>query len=260
MVELPPKYNKELLTDIALHSNDFLSAQITAEHRTAAELLTRSTTLSEYLNLCHTHLSQAIAVKADLTLSTQGDGVPNIKGKTRPHFMCPWPDFADSQNPAWLGLRETYPLSNPRVFPHLAYLNTCGQDITICLLANESGVAYLQRPSVKNPVSKILHHLHTLPDLRDGFHLDSTGVGFDNHPDALSDRAEEVIENMADLTLRRPLTPVRHTSNPPDPLWPDQICVYTTKVEGEPTNRVAFIIECKPPHKITPDLLRLSLS
>ncbi|KAI9767945.1 MAG: hypothetical protein M1839_004309 [Geoglossum umbratile] len=158
-----------------------------AEHRTAAELLIRPTTLSEYLDLCLTHLFQAIAVKADLTLSTQGDGVPN--------------------NSAWLGLRETYSLSNPRVFPHLAYLNTCGQDIAVRLLASKPGVAYLQRLSVENPVSKILHHLHTLPHLREGFHLDSTGVAFDNQPNALSDRAEEVIEKMAGLTLRRPLTP-----------------------------------------------------
>ncbi|KAI9781063.1 MAG: hypothetical protein M1839_006340 [Geoglossum umbratile] len=213
----------------------------------AAELekLTRLTTLSEFLDLCHTHLFQTIAVQTDPSLSTQGDGVTSVKGKTRPRFICPWPDFGDTLNSTWDRLRDAYPPSNPRAFHHLACLKTCGEEITTRLLASEPDVAYLMRLAIKSPTSKILRYLHTLPELREEFHLDSTGIVFDNHPNALSDRAEEVIlKKMAHQTLR-PSTP---------------ICVYTTEVGGKATNKVAFVIEYKPPHLITTDLLRLALS
>ncbi|KAI9775099.1 MAG: hypothetical protein M1839_001451 [Geoglossum umbratile] len=191
-------------------------------------------------------------------LTTQGDGITDIKGKTHPHFIRPWADFLKIQDSTWKRLRNAYPPSGPRAFDPLAYFKSCGNSISKRLLTSELDVAFLHRLSVENPVSDILSYLHTLPDVREEFSLKSTSVGFDNSPNALS-AADEAIQNRANMT-RTHSTPILCTPPaPPGPTKADQICVYATEVNGRPTDGVAFSVEHQSPHNITLDLLRVAL-
>lgn len=56
----------------------------------------QESTLTEYLSLCHEHLSESISVQTDKSLSTQGDP-SNADGKLRPDYLQPWEDFIDTQ-------------------------------------------------------------------------------------------------------------------------------------------------------------------
>ncbi|KAI9769446.1 MAG: hypothetical protein M1839_003660 [Geoglossum umbratile] len=226
----------------------------------AAELrkLARNTTLPEYLDFCHTYLFQRFTVRTNKERTTQGNSVPGVEDLTHPHFICPWADFLKIQDSTWKRLRRAYPPVSPRPFDPLASLKSCGNNsISKRLLASELDVSFLQHVSVENPVSDILSYLHTLPDVQEEFGLKSTGVVFDNPPNALS-VADEAIQKRAQMARTRS-TPILCTPTPPGHTKADRICVYTTEVNGRPTNRVAFTIEHLPPHKITLDLLRLAL-
>ncbi|KAI9780335.1 MAG: hypothetical protein M1839_006758 [Geoglossum umbratile] len=226
----------------------------------AAELrkLACNTTLPEYLDFCHTYLFQTFTIPTNKELTTQDDVITNIKGMTHPHFILPWVDFPKIQDSTWKRLRHAYPPAGPRAFDPLAYFKSCGNSISKRLLTSELNISFLHRLSVENPVSDILNYLHTLPDVEEEFGLKSTGVIFDNPPNALIVDDKAIPER--DNTACTNSTPILCTPpTPPGPLKADQICVYTTEVNGRPTNRIAFTVEHQSPQKISLDLLRVAL-
>ena len=56
----------------------------------------RQTTLIEYLDLCHEHLSKSISIQTVKSQSTQGDP-SNAKAKIRPDYLHSWEDFLETQ-------------------------------------------------------------------------------------------------------------------------------------------------------------------
>ncbi|KAM0272852.1 hypothetical protein ACHAQH_008566 [Verticillium albo-atrum] len=80
------------------------------------------------------------------------------------------------------------------------------------------------------------------------------GIVFDNHPHAISDVAQEVVDRETPST---PQTPDhRHDLNQ---LRPDQICVYRSNDRLPDSRTMVFVAEYKPPHKLTAPYLRLGL-
>lgn len=210
----------------------------------------RKTTLTEYLHLCHQHLSESISVQADKSRSTQGDP-SNAQGKLRPDHIRPWDDFLEVQKKTLELLYFSYPAdARPRVFENANFIETLGERVASRKLASEEDLQHLQRDIVETPVTKIIEHLQSMDDVRNEFDL-AEGIEFDNHLNALSDDAEEVTQRLEQQSLQ-PFTPRRPALYKPR-LRPDQICVYTT-VEG--LRKPAFVVEYKAPHKLTLAMLR----
>ncbi|KAF9785671.1 hypothetical protein IL306_004728, partial [Fusarium sp. DS 682] len=81
------------------------------------------------------------------------------------------------------------------------------------------------------------------------------GVVFEDHPQALSDVAEEVVER------ETPSTPPRTPDHRRDlnQLRPDQICVYRSDNTLSSRRTMVYVSEYKPPHKLTAPHLRFGL-
>ena len=206
---------------------------------------TRGTTLTEYLSLCHEHLSKSMSVEINKSLSTQGDP-SNADGKLRPDYLRPWEDFLDTQKKTLELLYSIYPSDDmPRVFETRNQIQGHGKKVASRKLASEQDLEYLQRDIVETPVSLIVEHLKSLDDVRNELGL-AGGIQFYNHPNTLRNDADEVAQRLEAQQLG-PSTPPR--SGPfTFPSRPDQICVYTT-VEG--VKKLALVVEYKAPHKLT---------
>ena len=213
-----------------------------------AERLTRPTTLSEYLCGCHDGLYKAFKVQQDKSLTTKGT-VTNPEGKICPTYLRPWTDFVEQQHETFcqLALTEEDSRDSPRAFASLQHLEELGRDHALRKIASEKDLEIFERATLENPVAYIFQHLYSRPETRATFNL-SSEIEFENHPNTLSESAEEVTE-------RRPSTPI-HSSSPSTALRADQICVYTTM---DKRRIPVLIVEYKAPHKLTLPHLRLGL-
>ncbi|KAH6881022.1 hypothetical protein B0T10DRAFT_463531 [Thelonectria olida] len=111
-------------------------------------------------------------------------------------------------------------------------------------VANERDLEYVQHSIVEGPVSNILHVMRDNDVARRHFDL-GNGIVFDNHPNSLSDSAEEPTQ--------------RRNANSQSQLRADQVCVYKHDDMDPAWRSLAFVIEYKPPHKPTLPHLRLGL-
>ena len=104
------------------------------------------------------------------------------------------------------------------------------------------------------PVTCIINHLRSIDVVHDEFNL-GNGVTFENHANALSDTADETAQRL-ESQRRSPSTP---GNSPPGStrLQPDKICVYAGAKGGK--RSLAFVVEYKPPQKLTLARLRLGL-
>ena len=223
------------------------------ERAEEAEQRTRKTTLTEYLDFCHTYLFQSISIQTDKSLSTQGD-ITSPKDKLRPNRLYPWNDFLAIQKDTQERLQLVYTDYNKqRIFESLAFIEELGRRVASRKVASEGDLANLQRETIETPVASIISHLQSLDVVQDGFTL-GNGIFFDNHPNALSDAAEEVSQRLENL---QPFTPTRTKPSFSD-LRADQICVYTD-TEDDALRKLAFVVEYKAPHKLTLASLRFGL-
>ncbi|RAL59462.1 hypothetical protein DID88_006578 [Monilinia fructigena] len=214
----------------------------------------RKTTLAEYLDLCHTHLFRSISVQTNKSLTTQGD-VTSPKGKLRPNRLCPWIDFLSTQKHTQERLQSAYTdHSEKRIFENFSFIKGLGERVASRKIASEGDLANLQRATIETPVASIIGHLQSLDSVQDEFNI-GDGIFFDNHPNTLSDTAEEVSQRLKNL---QPFTPTRST-----PLFSglraDQICVYTTAENKDTLRKLAFVVEYKAPHKLNLASLRSGL-
>ena len=209
---------------------------------------TRQTTLTEYLSLCHEHLSESITVETNKSLSTQGDP-SNAKGKLRPDLLKPWEGFIETQKETLESLYAVYPSDNmPQHFDPRTFIKTQGEKVALRKLASEQDLVFLQRDTVETPVTGIVAHLKSLDIVRNEFEL-ARGIEFHSHLNPLNEELAQQLEAQQKL---EPTTPRRL---PPSisHCRPDQICVYTTFDDGaQPT----LVVEYKAPHKVTCDHLR----
>ncbi len=217
-----------------------------------AERRTQPTTLHGYLRGCHDGPFQAFSVQKNKSLTTKGT-LTNPEGKICPTYLRPWTGFAEQQQGAFYQLPLTGDDSSgsPRVFASLQYLEELGRDCALRQIASEKDLESFKRVTLENPIAYIIQYLYSQPESRAIFNL-SSAIGFENHPNTLSEQADEVIER---LERPQPSTPIR-SSSPSTTLRADQICVYRTiKKRRTPL----LIAEYKAPHKLTLPCLRLGL-
>ncbi|KAL7940092.1 hypothetical protein V8C42DRAFT_364366 [Trichoderma barbatum] len=217
----------------------------------SAEEQTRRTTLDEYIAACHSLVFSKFAVETDKSLTSKGS-ITNPRNKLCPTSLQPWPDFLEQQRIASGVLYDAFP-ADMRLFESRNFLSGLGDRISQRPIANEKDLEYFLHNSVEDPVRSILHQLEEVEHIQAVYGIGG-GIIFENHPSAISDVSEEVVD--------------RESSSPPstpDQKWPsnqlrsDQICVYRSEDGQSPKCSMIYVCEYKAPHKLTAQHLRAGL-
>ena len=228
---------------------------------------TQMTTLEEYLKLCHDNLHYALSVETDKRLTTKG--FTSIRNRYYPRHLQPWTEFSELQLSVF---DKVYSFFHPNNWPAARFFNSkqfiqeLGQSLARRKLASEQDLETYERIAVEDAATMILGTLSAIPEAQAGLGLDEK-IEFDNHANSLSDMAKEVQERLHLHTPRAsPSQSSLSTSSepismsPPSPKRPraraDQFCVYG---ESGGTRRLLFLIEYKPPHKLSVGNLRAGL-
>ncbi|KAK8036818.1 hypothetical protein PG994_015315 [Apiospora phragmitis] len=176
--------------------------QLERQRAEEAEKVNRLTTLSEYLEACHEFVYAKFQVEPDKSLTSKGP-TTNPQNKYCPTRLIPWSDFIDQQRTVFGDLYSLWP-TETRAFESLAFLHGLGERIARKRIANEKDLEYFQHISVEDPVRSIVEHLVSVAEVRAAFAL-GDGIVFENHPNAISDISEEVVDRLA--TPQRLRTP-----------------------------------------------------
>ncbi|KAI1122562.1 hypothetical protein F5Y10DRAFT_71307 [Nemania abortiva] len=211
----------------------------------------RPTSLDEYIAGCHELVFSRFNVETDKALTSQGP-ITNPRNKLCPTSLKPWSGFLQQQS---MTLGELYATSSPerRVFESRDFLAGLGRRISQRPINDEKTLENFLHYSVEDPVRIIMDELKQLDEFRSAFDV-GNGIIFENHPNNISDEAEEVVAREA--VSSPPQTPDRGLDL--NQLRPDQICVYRS--DDEPSRRtMVYVSEYKAPHKLTAPHLRLGL-
>ncbi|CAH0023545.1 unnamed protein product [Clonostachys rhizophaga] len=180
--------------------------------------------------------------------------ITNPRDKWCPTNLRPWPDFLDQQRLIFGTLYDTFPAES-RLFENRAFLAGLGNRISQRPIADEKMLEYFLHNSVEDPVKAIIQQLKGVEEVRGAFEI-GDGVIFENHPHALSDVSEEVVDRETPST---PRTPDRRRDRDFNQLRPDQICIYRSDDTLSTRRTMVYVCEYKPPHKLTAPHLRLGL-
>ncbi|KAJ9413473.1 hypothetical protein QL093DRAFT_2475958 [Fusarium oxysporum] len=221
----------------------------------ASEEQTRLTTLDEYMAACHASVFSRFAIETDPKLTSRGS-ITNPRDKWCPKNLRPWPDFLNQQKLTFGTLYGSFPTES-RVFENRNFLAGLGNRISQRPIADEKTLEYFLHNSVEDPVRAIIQQLKQVEEVRRGFQI-GDGVVFENHPHALSDVAEEVVERETPSTPPPPPQTPDHRRDL-NQLRPDQICVYRSDNTESSRRTMVYVSEYKPPHKLTAPHLRLGL-
>ncbi|KAH7143376.1 hypothetical protein DER46DRAFT_630875 [Fusarium sp. MPI-SDFR-AT-0072] len=145
----------------------------------ASEEEIRPTTIDEYIAACHTSVFSKFIIETDPKLSSRGS-ITNLRNKWCPKNLWPWTDFIHEQRLTFGILNDTF-LTESRVFKNRAFL--AGLDEKL--------------------LKVIIHKLKEVKEVTVVFEI-GDGIVFENHPHALSDTAEEVVERETSSTPRTP--------------------------------------------------------
>lgn len=204
--------------------------------RQELEQSTRKTTLTEYLNACHTHLYSRFAVQTDRSLTSKG-GITRPNGKRCPTRLRAWTGFHEEQRRALGILHATFP-SQARRFESVNFLETLGTRVGRVKIANERHLEPVQHEIIEAPVASILTEIGRTPDAKAAFNLDGQVV-FENHPHAISDASEESQDRLVQRMQELNVSKRERSANPTGrsdamdlmQLRADQICVYVDEDE-----------------------------
>ncbi|KAI1157439.1 hypothetical protein F5B18DRAFT_645050 [Nemania serpens] len=211
----------------------------------------RPTSLDEYIAACHELVFSKLKVETNKALTSRGP-ITNPRNKYCPTSLKPWPDFLQEQS-ATFG--ELYATCSPerRAFENRSFLAGLGRRVMLRPIKDEKTLEYFMHVGVEDPVTAIMDELKKVGEFRSAFDI-GNGIIFENHPNAISDSAEEVVAREAELSP--PQTPGHGLDL--NQLRPDQICVYRS--DDEPSKRtMIYVSEYKAPHKLTAPHLRLGL-
>ncbi|KAL3599823.1 hypothetical protein FPOAC2_04051 [Fusarium poae] len=217
-----------------------------------AEEHTRLTTLDEYIAACHDSVFSRFAIETDPKLTSKGP-LTNPRNKWCPKNLRPWPNFLHQQKVTFGTLHHSFPTES-RLFENRNFLAGMGNRVSQRPIGDEKTLEYFLHNSVEDPVRAIVQHLKQVEEVGRDFQI-GDGVVFENHPHALSDVAEEVVER------ETPSTPPRTPDHGIDlnQLRPDQICVYRSDNTPSSQRTMVYVSEYKPPHKLTAPHLRVGL-
>ncbi|KAK7397986.1 hypothetical protein QQX98_012645 [Neonectria punicea] len=208
------------------------------------------TTLSEYIANYHTSVFSRFAIQTNPDLLSKGT-ITVPQNKWCPTNLQPWTGFLDEQRAIFGTVYHLFPTER-RVFASRHYLATLGGEMSDRSIGDEKALEHFLHISVEDPVRKIIKQFKEVPDLCDAFNL-SNGITFENHPHAISDVAEEVVDRKTPCPPPQTPGQLRDLNQ----LRADQICIYRSDDPGLRTRTMVYISEYKPPHKLTaPDLRR----
>ncbi|RYC57812.1 hypothetical protein CHU98_g8404 [Xylaria longipes] len=211
----------------------------------------RPTSLDEYIAACHELVFSQLKVETNKALTSRGP-ITNPRNKYCPTNLKPWPDFLQEQSTTF---GELYTACSPerRAFENRSFLAGLGRRVSLHPIKDEKTLEYFMHVGVEDPVTAIMDELKKVGEFRSAFDI-GNGIIFENHPNAISDAAEEVVAREAELSP--PQTPGHGLDL--NQLRPDQICVYRS--DDEPSKRtMIYVSEYKAPHKLTAPHLRLGL-
>ncbi|KAI0817424.1 hypothetical protein GGR55DRAFT_693628 [Xylaria sp. FL0064] len=211
----------------------------------------RPTSLDEYIAACHELVFSQLKVETNKALTSRGP-ITNPRNKYCPTNLKPWPDFLQEQSTTF---GELYTACSPehRAFENRSFLAGLGRRVLLHPIKDEKTLEYFMHVGVEDPVTAIMDELKRVGEFRSAFGI-GNGIIFENHPNVISDAAEEVVAREAELSP--PQTPGHGLDL--NQLRPDQICVYRS--DDEPSKRtMIYISEYKAPHKLTAPHLRLGL-
>ncbi|KAG5756711.1 hypothetical protein H9Q70_000689 [Fusarium xylarioides] len=217
----------------------------------ASEEATRPTTIEEYITACHTSVFSRFTIKTDPKLSSRGS-ITNPRNKWCPKNLQPWTDFILEQRLTFGILHDTFPIDS-RVFENRAFLAGLGDRISQRRITDEKSLEYFFHNSVEDPVRVIIQQLKEVKTVTAAFKI-GDGIVFENHPHALGDTAEEVVERETPATPRTP-----DHGRDLNQLRPDQICVTRSSNEASALSTMVYISEYKSPCKLTAQHLRIGL-
>ncbi|RMJ00578.1 hypothetical protein CDV36_015870, partial [Fusarium kuroshium] len=218
----------------------------------ASEKQTQPTTLDEYIAACHSLVFSSFNIERNRKLTSKGP-ITNPRNKWCPTNLRPWPDFLRQQRITFGTLYDIFP-THRRIFENRSFLSGLGSRMAKRKITDEKVLEYFLHNSVEDPVRAIVDQLKEVEGVRSAFDLGS-GIIFENHPHAISDVAEEVVDRNTAPTP--PSTPGSRLDL--NQLRPDQICIYRFDNAGSTRRTMIYISEYKPPHKLTAPHLRLGL-
>jgi len=211
----------------------------------------RPTSLNEYIAACHELVFSQLKVETNKKLTSRGP-ITNPRNKYCPTRLKPWPAFLLEQSTIFGELYAAYS-PEQRAFENRTFLAGLGKRVSMRPIKDEKTLEYFMHVGVEDPVAAIMDELKKVDEFRSAFDI-GKGIIFENHPNAISDAAEEVVVREAELSP--PQTPGHGLDL--NQLRPDQICVYRS--DDEPSKRIMiYISEYKAPHKLTALHLRLGL-
>ncbi|KAF4448119.1 Reticulocyte-binding protein 2 like protein a [Fusarium austroafricanum] len=225
------------------------------EARQRAEVSERETqrlALLDYLRDSHDLTYAKLTVETNPYLTSKGS-VTNPRDKWCPAKLTPWIDFLEVQKDVFGALFTIFPTER-RLFENRAFLVGLGERIACRPIADEKMLERFLHEAVEDPVRAIIEELKQVEDVKSVFDL-GNGVVFENHPHAISDVAEEVVERQG------PPAPPRTPDHRRDLglLRPDQICIYRSDDNLSEWRRMLYVAEYKPPHKLSLPHLRAGL-
>ena len=143
-------------------------------------------------------------------------------------------------------------------------------------LATEQHLVNFENIAVRGPVTDITDHLQNIPEMRERFHL-GDGLIFDDNRNLLRDEEEEEIAGQLERQQLSRSPPGRQSSDaargsftstsggrsvltsaapsegsPSRKPQMDQMAVYVDNRDGSRRRTLAFFVEYKPPHKLSP--------
>lgn len=214
---------------------------------------TRPTTFDEYLTVCHGSLFSKFRVGPIPGIKSKRFNLTNPRDKWCPTTLKPWSDFLDRQRRVFGLLYDTFP-ADRRAFESRYAVDSVAARLSKYIIADEKRLETFLHFAVEGPVSGIVDELKAADGARDAFAL-ANGIIFENHPHVMSDISEEVVRN--DEPPAPPSTPGDRLDL--NQLRPDQICVFRSDAASPKSRTMLYVLEYKPPHKLTAPHLRLGL-
>ncbi|KAH6653433.1 hypothetical protein BKA67DRAFT_593316 [Truncatella angustata] len=186
----------------------------------------------------HELVASHFAVETDKELTSKGP-ITNPLNKLCLKNLRPWPDFLEQQRTTLGALYGTFPVSDRR-FESRGFLTSLGQRIAKRPISCEKTLEYFLHNSVEDPVREIFDQLRDVDQ---------------NHPNVISDVAEEVVDRQASSIP--PQTPDQ--GKDPGRIRPNQSCVYQFDDELSTRRTMLYVSKYKAPHKLTAPYLRVGL-
>ena len=202
---------------------------------------TRSTGVFEYMQAMHKDVFMALKVQKNKHWTTQGKPI-HPDNKICPTRLKSWESFPEEQMDICERLLSITQLSSKesRTYKCTTTIKDWGGTLGRKPLGSEQDLNIFDHFAIIEPVVDIFNKLFALPEAKAAFGLAGT-IEFENHPNPLAPASEDVQQRVKQFST----------------LKADAICIYARQ-DNNPRTPM-FVIERKPPHKLTLPHLRVGL-